>query len=323
MANNLQRRLFIFAALLLVCLPSWALDNYKEYRRDHWDFDAATDYFYSEANYPSGGGSKNLDSGNHYSLLDFTFGTRYVPRRNWAVFGWGKVSNAESKNSVATRSNSTFSEAAVGFDFLVYNDLFQLIPEVIAVMPTEKIDPASDTVFNSEGVLEVHSRLIAQKDFGLLRGYGWLGFNYRAEGRSFLMPWGVGAHWKMNRLRLGAELFGYQSVTDDTDKNSILRTAYVNGVNAGSMKFYSANPSIVDTQFYATWLLNQKWSLQANGGMTVMGTNSAAGFHVGGFIRYSFDLTEGYTEKRICSVGLTRSELSLEYVRQSGHGNQF
>lgn len=298
MANNLQRLTFIIAGLFFLSLPAGALDNFKEYRRDQWDFDLGVDYFYSEANFPSSwGSSQNLSSGNHYSLLSSNLTTRYMPRRNYALFAWGTLANAESKDSIATRTNSTFTEVAVGMDFLMYDDLFQIAPEIIVVMPLQKIEPTTDKVFNSEGVLEVRSRLIAQKDFGSWRGYGWLGFNYRGDGRSFLMPWGVGTQLKFTSARFGAELFGYQSVSEDTDKNSLVRTAYVNGVNAGSMRFYSENPSIMDSMLYATWMINSKLSLQANGGMTLMGSNAAAGFHVGGFLRYTFDLTEGYTEE--------------------------
>lgn len=296
-ANNLQRLTFIIAGILGLSSSAWALDNYKEFKRDRWDFSLSSDFFYSEANYPqSGGGSQNLLNGNHYQLLNTNFETRYMPRQNWSMFAWGTVGNAESKDSVATRTNSTFSEAAAGFDFVMYSEAFELVPEVLVLMPSEKVDPKSDAVLNSEGVIEVRSRLIAQKDFGTLRGYGWLGFNYRGEGRSFLMPWGVGAQLKFRRLRLGAEVLGYQSVSEDTDKNNALRSSYINGVNAGSLKFYGVNPALVDTQVYATWLISSKWSLQAQGGMTLAGSNTAAGYHVGGLIRYSFDLTEGYTE---------------------------
>lgn len=298
MANNLRCWALAAVGAFLTSSPALAVDNYKEFRRDRWDFEMATNYFYSEANYLSGGGgSSSLLSGNSFTLWDTSFGTRYTPKKDWSVFGWGTVSNAESKDSVATRSNSSISEVALGADFLMYSDLFQLIPEFIAIVPFEKVDPSSDTVLNSEGVFEVRSRLIAQKDFGRLRGYGWLGFNFRGDGRSFVMPWGVGAQWKMPRVRLGGELFGFQSVSDDTtDVDANVRNSYINGVNAGSLKFYSAKPSLVDTQFYATWLMTPKWSLQANAGATLTGSNSAAGFHVGGFIRYSFDMTEGYVE---------------------------
>ncbi len=297
MANNLRCWALAAVGTFLTSSPDLAVASYKEFRRDRWDFEIATNYFYSEANYLSGGsGSTSLPSGNSFTLWDTTLRTRYIPKKNWSVFGWGTVSNAESKDSVATRTNSSISQVAVGADFLMYSDLFQLIPEFTAIVPFEKVDPSSDTVLNSEGVFEVSSRLIAQKDFGRLRGYGWLGFNFRGDGRSFLMPWGVGAQWKVSRIRLGGELSGFKSVSDDTtDVDANIRTSYINGVNAGSMKFYSTKPSLVDTNVYAIWLVGSKWSLQANAGTTLTGSNSAAGIHFGGFIRYSFDMAEGYT----------------------------
>lgn len=271
-----------------------ALDNYKEFKRDHLDAETATNFFYSEANYPQDGGSLvNLPNGNHFQLLDLTFSARYVPRRSWSVFGWANIGNAESKDSLATRTNSTLSEAAIGADFLIYSETIKLIPEFTFVMPFEKIDPSSDNVANSEGVMEFRSRLIMQMDPGPLRPYGWLGFTYRSEGRSFLMPWGVGLQLKGSKLTLGGELFGFQSISDDTD-NTATRTAYINSVNAGSLKFYGRNPSIIDSQVYGTWHVSRNWTLQANGGVTLLGSNAAAGYHVGGFIRYSFDFSEGY-----------------------------
>lgn len=292
-AMNLRQGAFIFLAFA-VSGPAWALDNFKEFKRDHLDLEAATNFFYSEANYPQDGGSlSNLPNGNHYQLLDVTMGLRYVPRKTWSVFGWTTIGNAESKDTLATRSNSSFSEAGFGADFLMYSDAFQLIPEFAFVMPFEKIDPTTDHVANSEGVMEVRSRLIAQMELGASRPYAWLGFTYRGDGRSFLMPWGFGLQFKVKRFLLGAELFGYQSVSDDTD-SSVTRTAYINSVNAGSLKFYGKNPSLMDSQLYATWNITKKWTVQAQGGVTLMGSNSAAAYHVGGFLRYSFDFTEGY-----------------------------
>ncbi|WP_291515619.1 hypothetical protein [Bdellovibrio sp. ArHS] len=297
MANTLPHWQLLIAVLSLVSLPAWAVDNYKEYRRDRWDFEFNTQYFYSEANYPSsGGGSQNLPSGNHYSLWDMDLESRYMPRSDWSVLAWGKMSNSESKDSLATRSNSSITEVAAGMDFLMYDGSFQLVPEFIAVVPLEEVDPKSDSVLNSEGVFELLSRLIAQKDFGTYRGYAWVGFNYRGDGRSFLLPYGIGAQLKLPRMRLGAELFGYRSITDDTE-DTILRTGYINSANAGSMKFYSVNPNILDSQVYGNWLISPKWTVQVNGGATLAGSNAAAGFHVGGFLRYSFDMTEGYSEE--------------------------
>lgn len=299
MAIKLQSSVLL-AGILLTSVSALALDNFKEYRRDIWDFQAGINYFSSEANYDSGGKNQSLASGAKYTLLDLTFESRYTPRRDLSFFAMGNVGNSESDNTIAKRTNSTFNELTAGVDFLAYDELFQLIPEFGLVVPFESVDMNADSSLNSEGVLQLWGRLIAQKDFSKFRGYGWAGVQYRGDGRSFLLPWGIGAQLKVPRVRLGAELFGSQSISDDQDKGTnkeLTRTAYINQVDAGSMKFYSINPSLIDTSVYATFMINPKWSIQGNGGMTVAGNNAAAGFHIGGFIRYSYDMTEGYVEK--------------------------
>ncbi len=286
---------------LAFCLSSsvaMAKDNYREFKRDHWDFELSTEYFYSEANYTSfGESSSSLPSGNHFQLMDFSFATRYMPNKKSSYFAMMNVGVAESRNSFATRTNSTINKVMAGVDFLVYSDQFQLIPEVSLLFPIDKVDPDSDTVANNEGVLELHTRLHVQKDFGGSRGYGWLGFDFRSEGRSFLLPWGIGFQKRMSKYRVGAEVFGFQSVTDDTVENDTLRRSYINAVNAGSFKFYSANPALVDAMLYATWLASQQWNFQVTAGNTIMGDNMAAGFHVGASVLYSFDLTDGYSSE--------------------------
>lgn len=299
MANNLQCLSAFLVGLTMMTSTAMAFDNYKEFRRDRWDFELGTNFFYSEANYENfGDGSSNLTSGNHYQLLDMNFSTRYMPTRTWSVFASGAMSSAESKNSVATRTNTTFTNIVGGFDFVLYDGFVQLVPEFGALIPMQKIDKAGDDALNSEGVYEFWGRLTAQKDFGTARIYGWLGYDYRGDSRSSLMPWGGGLQLKATSLRFGGEIIGSQSISDDTDTGSkYIRNAYLQNVNAGSYKFYSVNPSSIDTLFYATWLIDQKWSVQVNGGATVAGENSAAGYHGGAFIRYSFDMAEGYSEE--------------------------
>jgi hypothetical protein len=298
MANNLKRLTAVFLGIFVGSSGALAFDNYKEFRRDRWDFEINSNFFYSEANYENfGDGSTNLSSGNHYQLLNVDFGTRYMPSRNWSLFAVGTMSMAESKNSVATRTNSTFSQFLGGFDFMMYNGAFQLVPELAFVVPFQEVDVNSDEVLSNEGVLQFLARVNAQKDFGTLRAYGWIGFNYRGDERSYLMPWGGGLQLKFDSVRLGGEIFGAQSITDDKDTNNkTARNAHIAEVDAGSYKFYSVNPSVVDSNFYATWVVNPQWSLQANVGTTIAGENAAAGFHVGGFIRYSFDMAAGYSQ---------------------------
>lgn len=294
MANNLERLVVILS--LISCSAS-AFDSYKTFQRDRWDFELSTNYFNSEANYSSSGNETSLPSGNSYKLYDFTLGTRYVPKKDWSVMVAINVANADATDSIANRTNSSVTGFYAGFDFLLYSQAFEVVPEVTLLMPVEKIDTAADNALNSEGVLEGRARVTLQKDFGPFLTQAYLGFSYRGDGRSMLVPWGAGGEFKIQNFRIGAEVFGYESVSDDEDTDSeAIRIAYLNTVNAGSMAFYSVNPSIMDTNFYAKWMINRSWTLQVGGGATLAGTNSAAGYHMGAMIRYSWDLVAGYVD---------------------------
>lgn len=300
MANNLQRMTLLFVGLFFLTSlggrPAYAFDNYKEFKRDHWDFELGSQYFYSQANYVNmGTATQNLSSGNHFRQIDVNLSTRYIPARDWSMFVLANIGSAESKNSLTTRTNSSLNQVLGGADFLMYDGVVQLVPELALLIPLEKVSTSNDQALNSEGVFEGWARLTVQKNFALARAYGWWGVNYRGEGRSYLMPWGVGLQRKWGAWKLGGEFFGTQSITDDTStSNKVIRNAYLNQVDAESYKWYSVNPSLVDTLLYATWNISPAWSLQINGGMTVAGENAAAGYHAGGFIRYSFDLAKGY-----------------------------
>ncbi|UYL10171.1 hypothetical protein B9G69_006210 [Bdellovibrio sp. SKB1291214] len=323
MANNLQCLSTILISLVMGSSSALAFDNYKEFRRDRWDFELGTNFFYSEANYEKfGEGTTNLTSGNHYQLLDLDFSTRYMPSKSWSVFAMVSMASSESKSSVATRTNTSLTDVAGGFDFIMYDGVLQLVPELGVVVPLQEVNGTGDESLNSEGVFETWGRVTAQKDFGTARLHGWIGYDYRADGRSSVMPWGGGLQLKANSFRFGGEVIGSQTISDDKDKSTrYVRVAYLQSVNAGSYKFYMVNPTSIDTLFYATWNVDPKWSLQVNGGATVAGENTAAGYHIGGFIRYSFDLTEGYRQEPYMAPAASPSRRSSP--TPSGRSNMY
>ena len=296
-ANNLRHLVLILGAVLL-SFSAGAFDEYKQFNRDHWDFEASAEYFSSQANYDSSGSNSSLPSGNSFSLINVDFGTRYMPSARWAVFATLNVADSQSKNSVASRTNSTINAALMGMDWMAYAGYFQIVPEISMYLPFQEQNFQSDSVPNSENVVETIGRITMQKDFGPSLGYVYLGADYRGDGRSALLPWGIGSELKFNQTdRVGLEVFGFHSITNDTDTNNpLLRQAYTNTVLAGSYRFDSLNPSLVDSLLYVRFKVGKKWTFQVDGGATLGGSNEAAGFHGGAMIRYSFDMTEGYVQ---------------------------
>jgi hypothetical protein len=166
-ANSLQHLMFVFVGFFYVPRFADARDNYKEFKRDHLEMELSSQLFRSEANYlTSGASTTNLASGNYYQLIDTKIGGRYIPRNNWSIFASGTVGSAESKNAAISRGNSTMSDAQIGVDFILNSKFFKVIPEIVLSVPFEKVDPATDTVLNNEGVMELRSRVSIQKELG-------------------------------------------------------------------------------------------------------------------------------------------------------------
>ncbi len=286
--------LVTLTSLLLSCSVQ-AFDNYKDFAKGNWDLDFSTQYYRTESNFGSSSTQENLSSGNHYQIIDMTFGTRFVVGSKTAFFGSGSIGAAESKSFTGTRTGSAFNQMVLGMEYLAYSGKFELIPEASVLMPLQKSSMESgDDVIISEGVLEFRPQITAQKDFGRFAGYVRGGFTYRAEGRSFLLPWGFGGFSTFGTSRLGAELFGYQSMTDDDENNNKFpRQAHLSNVNGGSYKYGAFSPSIVDTNFFYHYNVRGPFSFQLDIGLPLTGTNISNGMHVGAMLRYSFDFSRG------------------------------
>ncbi len=299
---KIANTLLVLAALGMVSTDSWAFDNSKNFRKDTLEVFASTQYYYSQSNFNSSGTQQSLSSGNYYMLIDATFGGRYTLGSRAAFTLAGNVGNATSHSAVANRSNSSFNWVKLGAEYLAYSGAIDVIPEFFAIIPTDKVNfTSNDAVANSEGVTELHPRLTLQKTFGSVGMYGYAGFAYRDAGRSYLAPWGAGVFYQTTDSKFGAEIFGSQSITDDKDTSArVLRDNYNTNVMAGSVKFGALNPSIIDTNFFFKYGLNSKWSMQADAGIAVAGSNAANGWHVGALLQYAFDFSSsGKTEEYI------------------------
>lgn len=211
-----------------------------------------------------------------------------------------------------TRSNSSVTGAYLGYAYRPYNEAFDLITDFNVLIPFQKIDQNTDTVINAEGVIEATGLLRAQKDFATFSALGYIGVTYR-QARSSLVPWGVGVEANYAKWAWGGKFFGYQSVTDDPDTNNkIQRTIVTDRVNASSLYFYSVNPSVVDSEAWVRFKFDNVWALTVGGGATLTGANTAAGYHAGVAIKYSWDSEPSYYMK----PGISTQEDGLSSERK-------
>lgn len=289
-----MKKLFIASIVLVSCLNAWSYENLKTYGEGLFQFDTAASYFKTDSNYRNGGNKDSLPGGFSYNLIDVNLSGRYLISHSLAFYGGASVGTSQSKDSLKTLTNSSLSGIKLGSDYLLLDDGFRLALDVSLLIPIEKVSDTMDTSLNSDGAMHVTPRLIASSDIGAFTPYGYVGANWRDQGLSTLALYGGGIRMTFSDLSFGAEVNGYSTVINDkyTDQSS-KRENILNLYNAGSKSFYSINPSGIDTDLYAQYNVTENWMLHMSGGMTLTGSESAAGYHVAGMVRFSLP-TQGY-----------------------------
>lgn len=281
--------LLVSLGALLSFNQAFAINHYKEFSDGQWAFDATAYYLRTNSNFANDGSKADFAQSNYFQVLDTQLGTRWGLSEQLNLYAYGNIGSAESKGVDATRSNSTFNRVIMGGELLIDVGGFQLVPEFDVNYNLEKVSNTQDVAINSDGSNAFTGRLNVQLDFSGFLVFGYAGFTYRDNGRSNLVPWGVNAEYAAEQFHVGGEIFGFQSITDDKDKgttNEALRTAVLARVNGGSARYYSINPSVIDSNVYMKFAVNRKWNLWAGAGMTFAGSNYSNGFHFEGGVRY-------------------------------------
>lgn len=298
-ANTLSALLMTFYLLALTAEPAHAaFDDYQRFRKGAYDFEFETRYFNTEANYNGSGDSfQKLSMGKSYEIYNAYLKTRYGLSRRSALYGNLNIANATSHGLDADRNNSSVPEARVGYAYRPYNEAFDTVLDFNVVIPFYKINENTDSALNNEGVIVATALLRLQKEISSLGLFGYVGGSFR-QSRSSLLPWGVGVELSYPGWGWGGKIFGYQSLTEDPDTNhKTQRLIVVDRVNAGSLAYYSVNPSVVDSEVFAKFRFKNTWTLAVGGGTTITGANTAAGYHGGVSLAYTWDSEPSYYMK--------------------------
>ena len=288
---KISNPVFIILGILFCFGQAFAINQYKHFALGRWDLQSQVYYQKSKTNFNTSGNITDLAGSNYYQIMDILSGARYGVSDSMNIYGGFNVGNAESYNSVLTRTNSSVNKLMAGAEYMMWNDFPQVIPEFYVLADLEKISDNQDNVINSEGASEMTGKVNLQYDFNSLYLFGYVGYSYRDKGRSSLLPWSANAEWAFSGSSLGGELFGFQSISDDKDKGSgteAIRDALRLKVDGGSARFYATNPSIVDSNIYLKFGLGREWTMWVAAGIPLIGKNYSNGFHGETGLRWSF-----------------------------------
>lgn len=316
----MKLKIYFYIIPLLIFISQSAYSQVITYDNS-FELSVSGSYLYSNSNYNGAGAVFDLPSGNQMNDLHSTFAGRILVNPDWAFSGGLSVAYILTKGSDAQRTNSGISGYHLATDYRFHTQFAELIPSVQVFYPAEKVDEASDSAINSDGSMRVDFLFNVQKKISSTMLFGHLGYAYRDQGRSNLLPWSAGVLWNLNHFELGGRIFGFQSISDDKDTGvEYNRLTFLNKVNAGSYLYYSINPSVVDIEALLNYNLIADSKLVMAAGFTLMGNNYSQNYHVSASLVFGFgDSGPSGVRKKIKSI----DESPVEAVSSEKKVNNF
>jgi hypothetical protein len=279
--KNLNIRLFL--CVFALAFKSYGSEVFKNFTAGRFDSNYSFVFFKTEANFSSDGNKVTLPTSNYYQISNINLAGRYVLANDFGIYTSVNIGSAESSNLVATRKNSTLNQATLGIDYLIFEtQTFAMYADLSYTYAIEKVKADTDSVMNSDGADQVKAQLTGVFDLDGFYPYGRIGVNYKNEGLASLLTYAGGLELRYEQVALGAGVDGYLTIKEDTKTNqSFDRDIITSRVNAGSKTFYGVNPNHLDSDIYLKYNFDEEISLKVNGGYSLIGSNSAQGYHAG------------------------------------------
>lgn len=236
-------------------------------------------YFKSDANYDDGGSSSSLPG--DFTQFLYKFGGAYDFGADWRFYGALDVSSVQASGATADNANSGLSDLHLGAQYW-WREFsgIRLVPQADFTFPMAKVDESSSDAIISDGAMTLGAGSWALWEMHAFTPFAFLGFQYRDGGRSYLLPYNLGAQYTFGQRSfwVRGELRGYRTLIDDADTdNRTFRDTYLSGVNAGSYRYYAINPSLTELAFQAGTTFFENWEVYGGAAQSLEGKNAAQG----------------------------------------------
>ena len=253
-----------------------------------------TEYFSSTGNYDANGSKQALGANSSFQTISMDSEFRYVPIFNLGLYSGLKFNNATANNGTVSRNTSALAAYVFGVDYhFVNSPMWDLYVDLSYSIAAATVNSAADSALASDGASEAKVVGFLTFDSDPLRFYTKLGGNYRTEGLSALLIYGLGMDYAFGNSKLGLAIDGISTVKDDDYTGQTLTRDLVTArVNAGSKRYYSINPNLLEGQLYYEYLFGKSLNARIYAGTAFTGSNTAEGMTAGLSLNWSFGLTK-------------------------------
>ena len=261
----------------------------KRIPRNHSLFtDFSTELFYSQSNFDHEGFVEKLEGEKTYiAFFNYKLHLIYTP------FSWIHIepyAHAQT-HIIQTDTRRDYlpfrpTKAGLKLSSFIHSPFIVLSPEIDFSYPLDSQRNGISRIITNDGVIKLTPALLAHFSFlGSFIPFGKIAYQYRQDLSGLLIYHG-GFMYQDNIWELGALLGGFSSVVKDQSPNK--RQRVLNRFNAGSLKFYSADPSTLGAVLWIDLKLSKKTQIFAHSGFNFFGLNYAQGFSLNIGMRSGF-----------------------------------
>lgn len=250
-----------------------------------WWAEGSAEYgiFHSIGNFNSEGKAESLPSANSFwETSQFKFDGRYVYSSTLALTAGINRAHSQANVGTATKSAENFQTLSGGVEHRFMADRIELIFEGVGNISFYQVNTNSSSPLVGDGAHSLGGNLWLSQKMNGLQWLGKVGYLYRTDGLSSLLPYMLAINWTTGALVLGASIEGAWSTGSDAEEE-VDRKAFLNKCCAGSYNFRSPNPTSNFTDFYGKWNVTNQFSFYGGIGNSVMGRNFSDGsrFYLG------------------------------------------
>jgi hypothetical protein len=292
--------LFIVAlgvALGVTSVAAAAGEIPQVWKKGYSEFRTTTSYYTTSANFAERGSYESLPGGRSLTNINLRSQLRHNFVQDLSAYVGATISQTSAKAGSVTRENSALSEIYFGVTKTIFRKPnFILLGELEGSFSTNKIDPQTTEALTNDGVDYLLPRLLAKKMMRKFWLGATLGFKLRDEGLSGLLLWSDRVGYNFGKFDASIGMSGFESVKKDEVPQST-RDAVTTRVNAGSFRFYSHNPALMQIDAALDWKATPSLGTSFFASQALDGQRYSSGLTLGFQLRYEFGLSRGSVGK--------------------------
>jgi len=247
---------------------------FKTFHPGRFGFGLNTFWLKTTENLGFNGKRTDLSTGSFLQILGLDLNSHY---------DWNQYLTSSLKLSMrhGTSNNGSFKRKRFGLTDLKLTTRFiflvkpvTLSVEAMANLPLTRIDFSDDRALINEGTFDLGGKLFIEKWFSpKFKSHLIFGLVSRDDSRSWLFPWSLGFSFHSTTFFASLEIFGHTFSKSDGQPQK--RIQLIDKVNAGSFKYYAADPMLVSGRLGLGWRLNKAFHFFVNTTQSLQGARSA------------------------------------------------